>query len=373
MQTSTDLALDPPPSTTDDSHLKLKIIHLDNERCQFVLDGVHLALANSLRRTCISRIETLAIDQVQIQENTSVLADEMFAHRLGLVPLQSFQMERKVINYNRDCDCDSHCDKCSIVLTLNAKCTEDKVMEVTSKMLIIEGTPDRYGIGTPVTLGDQDNGILLCKLGKGQEVRMRCIAIKGRALEHAKWSPCAAVGFEYDPWNKLRHTDLWYEVGTDPRVEWPVSTNAQYEREPSQDGSDVFDFNSKPTRFYFNIETIGQLPPEQIVSKSIDNLILQLDFIEKSIQSITNPDSNLDSIVNSSNSIQFNGFEEGEMSRNHDSLGIQQQQQQQSMGGGYYGNARSPYSRQQQQGGSATPSYGARNTYGGGYGNGNGY
>lgn len=50
---------------------------------------------------------------------------------------------------------------------------------------------------------------------------------KGRALEHAKWSPCAAVGFEYDPYNKLRHTDLWFEVGTNPVDEWPVSGNGQ--------------------------------------------------------------------------------------------------------------------------------------------------
>lgn len=49
----------------------------------------------------ISSIETLAIDQVQIEENTSVLPDEMIAHRLGLVPLNSEDMQRVVQNYNR--------------------------------------------------------------------------------------------------------------------------------------------------------------------------------------------------------------------------------------------------------------------------------
>jgi len=56
------------------------------------------------------------------------------------------------------------------------------------------------------------------------------VAAQGRALEHAKWSPCAAVGFEYDPYNKLKHTDLWFEVGTDPRDEWPVSENGKVRR-----------------------------------------------------------------------------------------------------------------------------------------------
>ena len=96
---------------------------------------------------------------------------------------------------------------------------------------------------------------------------MKCIAVKGKALEHAKWSPCAAVGFEYDPWNKLHHTDLWYEVGTKPEDEWPVSENGNFERQPNKDGSDVFDFSAKPSRFYFDVEAVGQLSPEVIVEK----------------------------------------------------------------------------------------------------------
>lgn len=49
----------------------------------------------------ISRIDTLAIDQVQIHENSSVLPDEMLAHRLGMVPLNSEGMEKQILNYNK--------------------------------------------------------------------------------------------------------------------------------------------------------------------------------------------------------------------------------------------------------------------------------
>ncbi|ORY40567.1 DNA-directed RNA polymerase [Leucosporidium creatinivorum] len=280
------------PTTYDGTQLKIKVNQLNHERCCFVLDGVHLALANSLRRTMISSIETLAIDQVQINENSSVLPDEMIAHRLGMVPLKSSNMEKRVVNYNRDCDCDSYCHRCSVVLTLKAKCTEDRIMEVTTAMLVIEGEDTSgAGVGMPSIAPEREKGILLVKLGKGQEIDMRCIAVKGRALEHAKWSPCAAVGFEYDPYNKLRHTDLWYEVGTNPVDEWPVSGNGQYEREPAKDGSDPFDFNAKPSRFYFDVESVGQLPPEEIVSKGIDSLILNLASISRSLLALSDPDA----------------------------------------------------------------------------------
>lgn len=225
----------------------------------------------------------------------------MLAHRLGLVPLVCEGMERVVKAYNRDCtECDSHCSNCSVTLVLNARCDGPGTMDVTTKHLVVEnGVPSGPGgevvgrpfMGTRVDGSEDTEGILLVKLAVGQEVKMKCIATKGKGMEHTKWSPVSAVGFEYDPHNKLRHTDLWFEVGTDPNQEWKISANGGYERPAQKDsttGEELFDYNAKPSRFYFDVEAVGQLKPEDILQKGIDALMQNVALIPHGISDLTN-------------------------------------------------------------------------------------
>jgi DNA-directed RNA polymerase I and III subunit RPAC1 len=44
-------------------------------------------LANALRRIMIAEIPTMAIEKVEMWQNTSVIPDENLAHRMGLVPI----------------------------------------------------------------------------------------------------------------------------------------------------------------------------------------------------------------------------------------------------------------------------------------------
>ncbi|KAK5678038.1 RNA polymerase II subunit 3 [Elasticomyces elasticus] len=230
----------------------------------FILQSTTLALANSIRRTMLAEIPTLAIDLVEIEANTSVLADEFLAHRMGLIPLSTRDVEEML--YTRDCDCDEFCDQCAVILRLDvANRNLDHNLKVFARDLVLR---------------------------KGQELKLRCIVKKGIAKEHAKWAPTAAIGFEYDPHNKLRHTQLWHE-GDDARAEWPESKNAPWEDPlPREDdvlggGSVPFDYDAEPNKFYINLEGTGVMPPDAVLHSGIRTLQLKLGSIIQNLAVLT--------------------------------------------------------------------------------------
>jgi hypothetical protein len=67
----------------------LSIRRLDGDYCEFELRNTDVSMANALRRVLIADVPTIAIDLVEMENNTTVLNDEFLAHRLGLIPLIS--------------------------------------------------------------------------------------------------------------------------------------------------------------------------------------------------------------------------------------------------------------------------------------------
>ena len=110
---------------------EVRILELSRYNLKFELLNTDLSVANALRRIIIAEVPTMAIDLVQVRENTSVLNDEFIAHRIGLVPLVS----ERVDNFSRhkECVCEDFCHKCSVRYRLSKVCPKNMdTCEVTS-------------------------------------------------------------------------------------------------------------------------------------------------------------------------------------------------------------------------------------------------
>jgi DNA-directed RNA polymerase subunit D len=122
----------------------------------------------------------MAIDDVVILENSSVLYDEILSHRLGMVPLKT-DLERYVLPEKCDCGNPLGCQKCRVLLVLDAT-AHDKPRTVYSGDLVSE---DRE-------IAPISASIPIVKLAQGQSVKLEAYARLGRGKEHAKWQPATS-------------------------------------------------------------------------------------------------------------------------------------------------------------------------------------
>nr|KYP58935.1 DNA-directed RNA polymerase II subunit RPB3-A [Cajanus cajan] len=205
---------------------RVKIRELKDDYAKFELRDTDASIANALRRVMIAEVPTIAIDLVEIEVNSSVLNDEFIAHRLGLIPLTS---ERAMsMRFSRDCDAcdgDGQCEFCSVEFHLRVKCMTDQTLDVSSKDLY---SSDHSVV--PVDFSDPSNhessdnrGIIIVKLRRGQELRLRAIARKGIGKDHAKWSPAATVTFMYEPEIHINE-DLMETLTLEEKREWVDSS-----------------------------------------------------------------------------------------------------------------------------------------------------
>jgi DNA-directed RNA polymerase subunit D len=157
------------------------VVEKSNERIVVRFSNIPRQYVNSLRRLAISEVPTLAIDDVVVLENSSVMHDEAVAHRLGLIPLRT-DPGRFVMPTECDCKSTLGCSKCRVLLVLDAEANE-KTMVVTSGELVSEDEMVK-----PVS-----KDIPIIVLAPNQKLKFEAYARLGIGKDHAKWQPTSAA------------------------------------------------------------------------------------------------------------------------------------------------------------------------------------
>jgi DNA-directed RNA polymerase subunit D len=146
--------------------LSLEIINENDEKVSVKIKGVPLQYVNALRRICLNGVPIYAVESIDVLENSSVLADEGIAHRIGLIPLKTDLSASKDGNEN---------DK--IMLTLDSGVSEET-------RTILSGDLKSQDDSVIPTSSD----IPIVTLAPGQSIKFEAYARLGKGTEHAKWN-----------------------------------------------------------------------------------------------------------------------------------------------------------------------------------------
>ncbi len=163
--------------------MDIDIIELSDRKARFVLSGVSAAFANGLRRSILSEVAVLAIDDVNIYDNTSVLFDEQLALRMGLIPLKA---DTGNFSFPDECSCKGQgCPSCQVSLTLSAE----------GPKIVYAGDM----VSTDPGVGPADASVPIVELKDKHKIVVEAIARLGTGRRHAKWQAGIASGYKNKP------------------------------------------------------------------------------------------------------------------------------------------------------------------------------
>jgi DNA-directed RNA polymerase I and III subunit RPAC1 len=275
------------------------------EELVFDITGVDPTLVNTLRRIMIAEIPTMAIETVIINQNTSIIPDEVLAHRLGLIPILADADDFEEKKENEDFN-----EKNCIKFTLNVKCEKNKNgiinnEQIFSRDLNLEFLGDQknkfYDNKTKkYTIGLVNDDIYLNKLAPGMEIDLVCYCVKGIGRTHAKWSPvCTAY---YKLLNKI---NIIKEInGEDaeelkqlcPKGVFIVNKKGNAEvgniRECTscrecirqEKFKEYIELGKIADHYEFHIESVGMYSPESIFFRAIDVLKNKIKMWHESLK-----------------------------------------------------------------------------------------
>ena len=146
--------------------MSLEITNENDEKVSVKIKGVPLQYANALRRICLNGVPIYAVESIDVLENSSVLADEGVAHRVGLIPLKTDLEASKDGNET---------DK--IMITLDSGVSDETRTVLSGELK----SQDSNVIPT-------SNDIPIVTLAPGQSLKFEAYARLGKGTEHARWN-----------------------------------------------------------------------------------------------------------------------------------------------------------------------------------------
>jgi DNA-directed RNA polymerase subunit D len=252
--------------------MKVRVIDKTDVTARLVIEGVDVPFMNALRRIVLAEVPSMAIDEMVVLENSSILHDEILAHRLGLIPLKT---DLDSYNLPEECPCKSEfgCNLCRVTLTLDVE-AKDSTRTVYSGDLI-SNNPDIVPV---------NDKIPILKLAPNQKIRLEAYARLGKGKEHAKWQPVSVCTYKYFPKIKL-NKKLCDACGkcievcpkrvlVNVRKEVKVRNIAECTLcqdcvDACPKGPGAIEVSWDKNSFIFEIETNGGLPVERILFEAL--------------------------------------------------------------------------------------------------------
>uniref|UniRef100_A0A3B4BQL6 DNA-directed RNA polymerases I and III subunit RPAC1 n=1 Tax=Pygocentrus nattereri TaxID=42514 RepID=A0A3B4BQL6_PYGNA len=285
-------------------NFRLDVFHMDENTLEFDMVGIDAAVANAFRRILLAEVPTMAIEKVFIYNNTSIIQDEILAHRLGLIPIKA---DPRLFEYRNAGEGDEEGTEIdTIQLQLKIKCTRNpraskdssdpkelyKNHMVYSKDITWVPIGNQADVFADAKIGPVHGDILLAQLRPGQELDIVMHCVKGIGKDHAKFSPVATASYRLLPeitllqtieGEKAERLKRCFSPGVielenidGRRVAKVVNSRldtCSREVLRHDDLKSLVKLGRVRDHFIFSVESTGILPPDVLVSEAINVLI----------------------------------------------------------------------------------------------------
>lgn len=165
--------------------LEIRIQSIVSDEINFDIIGLKPFFANTIRQLILNEIPTMAIEDVYFQKNTSTFFNcDYISQRLALIPIDANPNDFKFRNKNQSERLNTN--NC-IVMNLNRKNTGTQPIKIYADEIVWEPIGTRQNLLSPIKLLYPKIPIMYLKPDEEIVCRLHCV--KGRGLDHMKFSP----------------------------------------------------------------------------------------------------------------------------------------------------------------------------------------